>query len=142
MKAVETALDLAAFTRVAATFAAGLREGDVVMIHGELGSGKTAFVRAAVEALQGQDIATSPTFTFRHRYPGPPAVEHLDLYRIEAPAEATELGLDDAFESGAVVMIEWPERLAGRLPVANVEVHIAGSGDGPREITIERPCRA
>ena len=69
----------------AASFARTLRPGDVVALSGELGSGKTTFVRAAVRARHGEDQTTSPTFTFWHRYAGDPPIDHLDLYRIEIP---------------------------------------------------------
>jgi tRNA threonylcarbamoyladenosine biosynthesis protein TsaE len=141
---VKTALiahDLAAFEGIAAEFAGALRAGDVVALVGDLGSGKTAFVRAVVRALLGDDVATSPTFTFRHRYAGPPPIEHLDLYRIDDPAEAVELGLEEAFESNAIVLVEWPERLPMLLPAIAARVTIHGSGDAPRRLEIEGPCR-
>ena len=81
-------MDLAAFEALAGEFARGLRPGDVVALEGELGAGKTTFVAAVVRALHGSDEVASPTFTFWHRYAGQPPLEHLDLYRIDNPAEA------------------------------------------------------
>ncbi len=104
--------DRAAFEQIARSFARSLRSGDVVALSGELGAGKTAFVAAAVAELQGCESASSPTFLFWQRYPGPPAVEHLDFYRIERTEDAAELGLHEAFESGNIAFVEWPERLA------------------------------
>jgi len=130
---------LAAFERFAGTFATTLRPGDVVALSGELGAGKTAFVRAAVRSLQGRDAASSPTFTFRHTYPGRPIVEHLDLYRLDDPAEAAELGLHEALSPDSVTFVEWPERLPGLLPAGAIRVRIAGAGDEPRRIEIIRP---
>ena len=130
--------DLAAFERVAAELAATLHPGDVVALAGELGAGKTAFVRAVVRALHGREEAASPTFTFRHRYEGEPPVEHLDLYRLGDPAEAVELGLEEAFDGRSVVLVEWPERLPQLLPRNAIHVAIVGAGDAPRDLVIER----
>jgi tRNA threonylcarbamoyladenosine biosynthesis protein TsaE len=130
--------DLEAFERVAAAFASGLRRGDVVALAGDLGAGKTTFVRAVVRALHGRDQAASPTFTFRHRYAGKPPIEHLDLYRIEKPAEALELGLEEAFDGESIVLVEWPERLPGLIPDDAIHVAITGAGESPRDLVIER----
>ena len=127
------------FERVASDFARTLRAGDVVTVSGELGAGKTAFVRAAVRALQGLDAASSPTFLFRHTYPGNPIVEHLDFYRLDDPRDAAELGLHEAFSAQSVTFVEWPERLPGVIPAQSARVRIAGSGDAPRSVEIERP---
>jgi tRNA threonylcarbamoyladenosine biosynthesis protein TsaE len=133
-------LDRSAFAAAAAALAATLRPGAVVTLSGGLGAGKTTFVRALVAALHGSDAAvSSPTFVFRQRYPGAPPVEHLDLYRIEDPGEAADLGLEEAFDGAAVVVIEWPERLPGLAPPDAVRVAIDGSGDGPRTLRIDRP---
>jgi tRNA threonylcarbamoyl adenosine modification protein YjeE len=97
-----------------------------------------------VRALHGSDEAvSSPTFVFRQRYDGTPPVEHIDLYRLEDPAaEWPELGLDDAFAAGTVVLVEWPERAAGRLPPGRIEIAIEGAGDGPRRVRVTRPAAA
>jgi tRNA threonylcarbamoyladenosine biosynthesis protein TsaE len=133
----ERAANLSDFRRIAARFAERLRAGDSVALSGDLGAGKTTFVRAAVERLHGSEHASSPTFTFRHTYPGEPTVEHLDLYRLERVAEAAELGLHEAFRDDAIVFVEWPERLPGLLPARAFQVRISGSGDAPRVIRIE-----
>jgi tRNA threonylcarbamoyladenosine biosynthesis protein TsaE len=129
---------LEAFEAFAARFSRTLRAGDAVALEGSLGSGKTAFVAASVRALHGVDEVSSPTFTFWHRYEGSPPINHLDLYRIDDPAEALELGLEDAFAPEAITFVEWPERLPGFLPPQAVRVTILGSGDGAREIEILR----
>jgi tRNA threonylcarbamoyladenosine biosynthesis protein TsaE len=132
-------LDRNGLVAQAAALAAGLRPGDVVALCGDLGSGKTTFVRAIVAELHGSDSAvSSPTFIFRQRYPGTPPIEHLDLYRIENPAEAADLGLDDAFSGEAIVLVEWPERVPGLVPPHAVRVEIEGSGEGPRRVRIDR----
>ncbi|HEX3550811.1 MAG TPA: tRNA (adenosine(37)-N6)-threonylcarbamoyltransferase complex ATPase subunit type 1 TsaE [Candidatus Elarobacter sp.] len=132
-----------AFEARARALAATLRPGDVVALRGSLGAGKTTFARAVVAALHGSDEAvSSPTFVFRQRYepphPGVPAVEHIDLYRLENPGELADLALDEAFAPDAVVLIEWPERAEDWLPRRRVEVGIAGAGEGPRTVRVAR----
>jgi tRNA threonylcarbamoyladenosine biosynthesis protein TsaE len=134
-----TAADLRAFDRIASNFARTLRAGDTVALEGDLGAGKTTFVAAAARALGAADEVASPTFVFRHRYAGPLPIEHLDLYRIDDPAESIELGLDDAFGGDAVAFVEWPERLPDLVPDTAIRVTIAGSGTAPRTIEIRRP---
>jgi tRNA threonylcarbamoyl adenosine modification protein YjeE len=136
---VLVALDRDALLAAAARLAATLHPGDVVALSGDLGAGKTTFVRGLVAALHGNDDAvSSPTFVFRQRYVGQPAIEHLDLYRIEDPVETADLGLDDAFDGSAIVLIEWPERAPGLLPPGTIRVHIEGSGSEPRRLAIAR----
>lgn len=124
------------FTDLAAEFAATLRGGDVVALSGPLGSGKTAFVRAVVRALHGADEGSSPTFTFRHRYDGDPPIEHLDFYRIRKQSEIVELGLEEAFSGDALVLAEWWENASSLIPCMRWEIHIEGSGDSPRIVSI------
>jgi tRNA threonylcarbamoyladenosine biosynthesis protein TsaE len=139
---VVRACDIAEFADVAAEFARGLRPGDVVGLEGPLGSGKTTFVAAVLRALDNSAEVASPTFTFWHRYGGSPPVEHLDLFRLENPAEASELGLEEAFGPDRIAFVEWPDRLPGLVPANTIRLRIAGSGDGPRRIEIERPAAA
>lgn len=131
-----TLLNLDDFESFAAAFARSLAPGDVVALSGELGAGKTTFVRAAVTARHGEDQTTSPTFTFWHRYPGIPPIDHVDLYRIESPAEMNELGLDEAFDGTSIVFIEWWTHAPGLVPADRYEVTIAGSGDEPRTVSV------
>ena len=133
-------LDRDAFAAAAAAVAARLLPGDVLTLSGGLGAGKTTFVRALVAALHGSDAAvSSPTFVFRQRYPGTPPVEHLDLYRIDDPAEAAELGLEEAFAPDTVTVVEWPDRVPDLIPAGAVNVTIEGSGDEPRRVRVDRP---
>ena len=113
----------------------------MVALRGPLGAGKTTFVRAVVAALHGSDDAvSSPTFVFRQRYDGIPAIEHLDLYRIEDPErELPELALDDAFAPDRIVLVEWPERAPDWLPPDHFDVGLDGIGEGPRTVRIVRP---
>lgn len=83
----------------------------IVTLEGELGSGKTTLVQAICRGYGVRESVTSPTFALMHEYHAPrSAVLHLDLYRLEGPHELANIGWEDAFTSGAVVLIEWPER--------------------------------
>lgn len=126
----------AALEAFAAGFAARLPRGTVVALSGDLGAGKTTFVRAAVRGRHGEDQTTSPTFTFWHRYPGDPPIDHLDLYRVEQPSELRELGLEDAFAGDSIVFVEWWTHAPQLLPQKRFEVTIFGAGDMPRTIIL------
>jgi tRNA threonylcarbamoyl adenosine modification protein YjeE len=134
----EPRADLADLERAASLLAGTLSPGDVVALYGDLGAGKTTFVRALVAALHGRDVATSPTFTFWQRYDGHPAVHHIDLYRIEREADLVELGLEEAFDGSGIVLIEWPERAPRLVPETAIRVTISGCGDEPRSIVVDR----
>jgi tRNA threonylcarbamoyladenosine biosynthesis protein TsaE len=112
-----------------------LREGDVVTVSGELGSGKTTFVRGACRALGVVDAVTSPTFTIGHRYHGPVDVSHLDLYRFHGLSAAEWGDLEPYFED-AIVFVEWPEAGAGVLPSPRVQVLLEHGDEGVRLVTI------
>lgn len=132
-------LDLDALAAAAGRLAATLRPGDAVALSGDLGAGKTTFVRALVRALHGSDVpVSSPTFVFRQSYGGTPPVEHLDLYRLDDPAEAADLGLEEAFGPDRITVVEWPERWPALLPPHAVRVRIDGRGDEPRRLVMER----
>jgi tRNA threonylcarbamoyl adenosine modification protein YjeE len=124
----------------AATFARRLRGGDVVAISGPLGSGKTTLVRAIVRALHGADQTYSPTFTFWHHYEGNPPVEHIDLFRIADRHELAELGLEEAFGSEAIVLVEWWRNAPELVPAHRYEIEIDGAGDSPRTVSIREPA--
>ena len=114
-----------------------LSAGDVVLLFGDLGAGKTAFVRGLAEGLGVQrDEVSSPTFTLIHEYRGGRLpLMHVDLYRLNDPREIDDLGLDE-LGSGAVVAIEWAEKLP-RPPRDAVRVRIDHAGEGERRLTIE-----
>ena len=92
-----------------------LRAGDVVFLAGELGAGKTCMVHGMAAGVGSSAPARSPTFVLVNEYQGRLKLSHADLYRIENPAEARELALDESLHGGALV-VEWPERAAGELP--------------------------
>jgi tRNA threonylcarbamoyladenosine biosynthesis protein TsaE len=119
---------------VGARLARLLAPGDVVTISGELGSGKTTFVRGAARALGVTRAVTSPTFTIGHRYEAEPDVSHLDLYRM-AQLSPEEWGDLEPYFGDAIAFVEWPEAGAGWLPPARVAVTL-GHVD-PERRTIE-----
>ena len=108
---------------IAASLASRLSPGDVVTVAGELGAGKTTFVRGACRALGVTSPVTSPTYTVGHLYHGHVDVSHLDLYRFEGMSDSEWGDLERYFED-AVAFVEWPEAGAGFLPLARVEVRL------------------
>jgi tRNA threonylcarbamoyladenosine biosynthesis protein TsaE len=121
---------------VAARLAVRLRPGDVVAVRGELGSGKTTFVRGACRALGVVEPVTSPTFTIGHRYAGPLDVSHLDLYRFTAVSASEWADLEPYFDD-AIVFVEWPQAGAGVLPHARAEVELEHVDEERRRIRID-----
>ena len=104
-------------------------------VSGELGSGKTTFVRGACRALGVEGPVTSPTFTIGHRYDGRVVVSHLDLYRFRG-VSAAEWGDLEPYFQDAVVFVEWPEAGAGVLPAPRFEVQLEHGGQDIRLVTI------
>lgn len=125
-----------------ADLAAGLSEGDVVLVTGDLGAGKTTFVRGAAHALGVTDPITSPTFSIGHRYRGRHVtVSHLDLYRLAGlQAEEPDL-LDDYLGPGRIAFVEWPEQTASGLQQARVQVTLTHLGEERRRVELrEHPA--
>ncbi len=120
---------------IGGALAQALVTGDVVLVSGELGTGKTTLVRGAARALGVTDPVTSPTFTIGHRYGGRVEVSHLDLYRFQG-LSAAEWGDLEPYFDGAVVFVEWPEAGVGALPEARSSVVLTHAGGDAREITI------
>jgi len=122
--------DEAASAALGQRLAIAARPGDVIALYGDLGAGKTTLARALIRALAGPETeAPSPTFTLVQTYetPGLP-VWHFDLYRLENPGEARELGLEEAVDG--LALIEWPERLGRDLPRMRLEVRLSFAGTG------------
>ncbi len=118
--------------------AARLRDGDVVLVRGELGSGKTTLVRGAARALGVTDPVTSPTFTVGNRYPGAGvAVSHLDLYRLAGLEQEEPDLLADYLGPGRIAFVEWPLEGEAELAGARVHVTLTHEGGDRREIVLE-----
>jgi tRNA threonylcarbamoyladenosine biosynthesis protein TsaE len=122
---------------VAAGLARLLGPGDLVTVAGELGSGKTTFVRGAARALGVTQPVTSPTFTIGHRYEAPVPVAHLDLYRI-ARLDPEEWGDLEPYFDGTIAFVEWPEHAGDWLPPVRARVTLEHVDESHRRITIER----
>ena len=124
---------------IAAALAHALPRGAVVYVEGELGAGKTAFVRGAARALGVTGAVTSPTFTVAHLYEGREGrVAHLDLSRSERVDEAAWGDLEPYFDDVRAVFVEWASAGAGVLPPPAGEVRIAVRDDGTRQIDVRR----
>jgi tRNA threonylcarbamoyladenosine biosynthesis protein TsaE len=121
---------------VAARLAEVLRLGDVVTVSGELGSGKSTFVRGACRALGVTDAVTSPTFTIGHRYSGRVPVAHLDLYRF-TDVSAAEWGDLEPYFEGTIAFVEWPEAAGDALPPPRLEVRLRHRDEVHRLIELE-----
>ena len=119
-----------------AELAGRLRPGDVVLVSGELGSGKTTFIRGAARALGVEGPVTSPTFTIGHRYRGRVAVSHLDLYRLDSFGEA-DWGALEPYLDDAVAFVEWPEAAGSWLPPLRAAVRLVHAAGGTREIAVQ-----
>lgn len=125
-----------------AELAVRLRPGMLMTISGELGAGKSVLARAVIHALGYSGLVKSPTYTLieTYRIAVPKftisGVSHLDLYRLAEPEELLYLGVDDIFSSDDLVIVEWPEKGAGVLPLPAVDVSIHYLPDGGRRVTM------
>src|SRR5438128_1565767 len=121
---------------LAARLARTLKPGSFVLLHGDLGAGKTVFVRGLASGLGADPNAvTSPTFVLIQEYTAPTPLIHADLYRLDSRAAVDDLGLEE-LGNGGVVAVEWAERM-GREPAGSVSVTIEDEGGDTRRITIE-----
>jgi tRNA threonylcarbamoyladenosine biosynthesis protein TsaE len=127
---------------VACSFAGRLQRGDVVALFGDLGSGKTQFVKGVCRAFRTSTQVTSPSFVILNRYVGSDAKKseiflyHFDLYRVTTLAEIYDLGYEEFLQSDALCLIEWAERLGELLPKQRYDVRFS-FGDGENERRIE-----
>jgi tRNA threonylcarbamoyladenosine biosynthesis protein TsaE len=122
--------------RIGAQLAERLSVGEVVTVAGELGSGKTTFIRGACRALGIDGPVTSPTFTVGHRYAGDPDVSHLDLYRF-AGVSAAEWGDLEPYFDDAICFVEWPEAAGEALPPVRATVTLVHANGDRRAITVD-----
>ncbi len=120
---------------LAAAVSSLARAGDVIVLAGDLGAGKTAFVQGFGRGLGVPDRITSPTFTLVHVYEGRLPVHHVDVYRLEQLSEVLDLGLAEMLDDGGVVLIEWGDAILPVLPHDFLEVRITfGASDDDRQI--------
>ncbi len=132
-------VDEAGLAAAAAALARELQAGDVVHLRGDLGSGKTTFVRHAAAALGVEEPVTSPTFAIAHRYGGGRLpVSHLDLYRARRMTDEELADLDPNLDEEAVLFVDWPDAGAGALPEPTVVVELEHAGEGLRRLGIRR----
>ena len=139
--------DVSATEDLAGRLAPLLRPGDVIALSGDLGTGKTCFARALICALGGGENVPSPTFTLAQMYEARDFdIWHFDLYRLERPEDCFELGIEEAM-TGALCLIEWPERLGRYLPADRLDLRLefgatqseriatlSGGGDWPKRL--------
>ena len=138
VRIVETA-DPSETEALGAELAAGLSAGDVVLVAGELGSGKTTLVRGAARALGVSDPVTSPTFSIGHRYRGRDVVVcHLDLYRLEGSQREDPELLAEYFGPGRIAFVEWPAAAGSELVRARLRITLAHEGADRRRIEVRR----
>ncbi len=115
-----------------------VKGGEVILLNGDLGSGKTVFAKGFAEGLNIKEPVTSPTFTIVNKYIGKKTMYHFDMYRLEDEEEALAAGLDELIdEEDAVKLIEWSEKVLGLLPNKCITIDIEKIDDNTREITIK-----
>jgi tRNA threonylcarbamoyladenosine biosynthesis protein TsaE len=125
--------------RLGESLAAVLVPGDVLLLSGELGAGKTTLVRGVARGLGVRHGVKSPSFAIHLRYPGRLPLHHLDLYRVLDPRDLLELGVDDLFGADAVTVVEWGERLGDLRPEEALAIALSDPGGDSREFTFTGP---
>lgn len=121
-------------------FAATLKVGMIVLLKGDLGSGKTTFVKSVAQALGCHDLVTSPTFTFLNIYHARFPIYHFDMYRLSSADEALNMGFGEYFDKkklDGICFVEWPENVEGLIKKVDFVVNIKKKGDRLREFVIE-----
>ena len=125
--------------KFAEDFAKTLNPGDIVLLDGDLGSGKTVFSKGVVSALSNGEIcAVSPTFVIVNSYDCNPPVYHFDLYRINDPGELDAIGAEEYFYGDGICLVEWPVRAIDKFPHSAIKVYIEKLDDLKRLIKVER----
>jgi tRNA threonylcarbamoyladenosine biosynthesis protein TsaE len=123
--------------KAARTFIDYMPEGNVIAFYGNMGAGKTTFIKALCEELGVEDEVTSPTFAIVNEYTctnAPSKIYHFDFYRIKKLEEVYDMGYEDYFYSDSLCLIEWPELIEELLPDDVTKVHIIEQSDGSRKI--------
>lgn len=135
LSAVTTSVDQT--RQLAAALAELARPGDLLVLVGDLGAGKTAFTQGFAVGLGIDDQVTSPTFALVQSYTGRLDLYHLDVYRLDQVSEALDLGLSELLDEGAVTVIEWGDAITPVLPHDYLEVHLTfGDGDDERRVDL------
>lgn len=120
-------------------FAKTLKGGDIVLLSGDLGAGKTVFSKGIVSQLSGgREIAVSPTFVIMNIYNCLPPVYHFDLYRIKDISELDGIGAEEYFYSDGICLVEWSERAAEMFPMSAIKVVIEKVDENKRRIKVEK----
>ncbi len=130
---------------IAAAFASTVQRNDVVALIGELGSGKTQFVKGVCRFFNVRTLVSSPTFVMLHRYEGREKngkemlLYHFDLYKVKSSSEVLELGYEEYFRGNGICLIEWAEMLGGLMPGRRTEIRFSlGAKEQERRIEINR----
>ncbi len=119
-----------------AELAGALRPGDVLAFYGDLGAGKTAFIRGVARGLGIGARVSSPTFTIVNEYTGKAPLFHFDMYRLSSSEELFEIGWEDYLERGGVCCVEWAENVEDAMPPDAIRVRIEKTGENTRRITV------
>lgn len=124
--------------KIGKSFAEKLKKGTVVLLDGEMGAGKTVFVKGMALGLGIKSLVTSPTYAYMNDFDG--ILYHYDCYRLSSGEDAESLGLTDYFYAGGICVVEWSENIADVIPDGAVRVTIEKTGEEQRSIEIEIPC--
>lgn len=125
--------------KAAAKFAKSLGAGDIVALYGDLGAGKTVFVKGLVKGLGIKAKVTSPTFVFLKIYHGKNiTVNHVDLYRGDSINDIKDLGIDEIMDRSSITIIEWAQRLQGKLPKKRIDITFEKVNEKTRRINVQR----
>ncbi|UCC80117.1 MAG: tRNA (adenosine(37)-N6)-threonylcarbamoyltransferase complex ATPase subunit type 1 TsaE [Candidatus Zixiibacteriota bacterium] len=122
--------------RLGFELAKSLNPDDVVALYGELGSGKTCFVKGVARGLSLSNPVKSPSFSIINEYPGKIPLFHIDFYRLEKSAEIEDIGWMEYLDSGGIVIIEWAERVKNMLPSKRIDVYFKILGNATRRVEI------
>ncbi len=113
-----------------------LKPNDLVLLTGDLGAGKTTFVKGLAKALGSLDLVQSPTFVYLQIYEAPIPLFHFDLYRFSSPSDFLSMGFEEYFQSGGITAIEWPERISELLPADAIHLHFETLSPNMRTVTV------
>jgi tRNA threonylcarbamoyladenosine biosynthesis protein TsaE len=126
------ASDASETERIGESLGRYLKQGALILLFGDLGAGKTTFSRGLGRGMGVPTPIQSPTFALIYEHKGRLPLAHMDFYRLNSPDELDTLGLEEYVEGGGVVLIEWPEIAAARLPESRIEIRIAPEAEGRR----------